>query len=90
MLNEHSVTLSGLGNFRLTCKTGIWDDRQQKWTSAGKEDMDDVSSNDIRGVYVRFRPSTELREKLKDVKYFDVTKTVFGKKWAKPTTPPQP
>lgn len=88
VLNGHSVTLDGLGNFRLTCKTGVWDEQEQKWTSAGKNSEEDVSADDIRGVYVRFRPCTSLREQMKQATFFDVSKTVFGKKWAKPTNTP--
>ena len=88
VLNGHSITISGLGNFRLTARTGIWDNDSLKWKSAGKTSMDDVSSDEIKGVYVRFRPCTALREQLQGAKYFDVTKTVFGKKWAEPTAAP--
>ena len=61
VLNGHSVTLDGLGNFRLTCKTGEWDEKTQKWKSAGKDNMDDVSTDGIKGVYVRFRPMSARR-----------------------------
>ena len=79
VLNGHSVTLDGLGNFRLTCKTGIWDDRTKKWTSAGRTSMDDVSTNDIKGVYIRFRPCKALREEINSASFFEVTNTLFGK-----------
>ena len=90
VLNGHSVTLDGLGNVRLTCKTGEWDEKTQKWKSAGKDSMDDVSSDGIKGVYVRFRPCTQLREQMKRATFFDVSKTVFGKKWAEPAATPNP
>ena len=90
VLNGHSVTLDGLGNFRLTCKTGEWDEKTQKWKSAGKDSMDDVSSDGIKGVYVRFRPCTQLREQMKRATFFDVSKTVFGKKWAESAATPNP
>lgn len=79
VLNGHSVTLDGLGNFRLTCKTGEWDATTQKWKSAGKDNMDDVSTNGIRGVYVRFRPCKALREEINHASFFEVTNTLFGK-----------
>ncbi len=78
VLNGHSVTLDGLGNFRLTAKTGVWDAKKKKWKSAGRTSMDDVSASDIKGIYVRFRPCTELRRELENVELFDMTKTLFG------------
>ena len=79
VLNGHSVTLDGLGNFRLTCKTGEWDATTQKWKSAGKDSMDDVSANGIKGVYVRFRPCKALREEINHASFFEVTNTLFGR-----------
>ena len=79
VLNGHSVTLDGLGNFRLTCRTGIWDAQTRKWKSAGKDSMDDVSSNDIKGVYIRFRPCKALRQEINHANFFEVTNTLFGK-----------
>lgn len=78
VLNGHSVTINGLGNFRLTAKTGIWDSKKKKWKSAGKTSMDDVSASDIKRVYVRFRPCTSLRRELDKTSLFDMTKTLFG------------
>ncbi|MGN1236974.1 MAG: hypothetical protein ACI4TS_05965, partial [Bacteroidaceae bacterium] len=78
VLQGHSVTLDGLGNFRLTAKTGKWDAENKKWISAGCESMDEVSPDNIRGVYLRFRPCTALRNELKKISMFDVTKTLFG------------
>jgi len=78
VLNGHSVTLNGLGNFRLTAKTGVWDSKKNKWKSAGKTSMSDVSPSDIKRVYVRFRPCTQLREELENASFFDMTKTLFG------------
>ena len=78
VLQGHSVTLDGLGNFRLTCKTGKWYEKKQKWVSGGADSMDDVDVNNIKGVYLRFRPCTQLRNEMKRVKYFDVTKSLFG------------
>ena len=77
-LNGYSVTLDTLGTFTLSTKTGIWDAQTQKWTSAGKNSMDDVSSDDIKGVYVRFRPSVQLRSKMAACRLFDMTKRDFG------------
>ena len=62
----------------------------QKWKLAGKDSMDDVSSDGIKGVYVRFRPCTHLREQMKRATFFDVSKMVFGKKWAEPAATPNP
>ena len=78
VFNGHSVTIDGLGCFYPSVKTGLWDDKKKKWKSAGKTSMDDVSPADIKGVYVRFRPCTALREQLKKLKYEDITKTKFG------------
>ena len=58
---------------------GEWDDRTQKWKSAGKDNMDDVSTSDIKGVYVRFRPCKALREEINHASFFEVTNTLFGK-----------
>ena len=79
VLNGHSVTLDGLGTFRLSCKTGVWDEKTQKWKSAGKTSMSDVSATDIKSIYVRFKPCTALRERMKDVSFFNVKNTAFGK-----------
>ena len=78
VLNGHSVTLDGLGNFRLTCRTGKWDEKKKKWVSGGADSMDDVTPDNIRGVFVRFRPCSELRAEMTAAKFFDVTKTLFG------------
>ena len=79
VLNGHSVTLDGLGTFRLSCKTGVWEEKTKKWKSAGKTVASDVSANDIRSIYVRFKPCTALREKLNGASFFDVTRTAYGK-----------
>lgn len=78
VLNGHSVTLEGLGNFSFSTKTGLWNDQRQKWESAGKENMDEVQASDIRALYIRFRPSTALREKLGGTSVFCVDDTTFG------------
>ena len=78
VLQGHSVTLDGLGNFRLTAKTGKWDAENGKWVSGGADSMDDVTPNNIKGVFVRFRPCKELRTEMNKVHLFDVTKTLFG------------
>lgn len=78
VLQGHSVTLDGLGNFRLTAKTGKWDAEAGKWVSGGVDNMDDVTPNNIKGVYLRFRPCTSLRRDLKNAGLFNVTKTLFG------------
>ena len=85
---QKKLRRTAINNFRLTCKTGEWDEKTQKWKSAGKDNMDDVSSDGIKGVYVRFRPCTQLREQMKGASFFDVSKTVFGKKWADNTPNP--
>lgn len=81
VLNGHSITLDGLGNFRLTCRTGKWDAKNKKWTSAGADTIDGVDNRNIRGVYVRFRPCTKLRQELNRVSFFKVdnTSTLFGR-----------
>ena len=78
VLQGHSVTLDGLGNFRLTAKSGKWDEENKKWVSGGSDNMDDVTPEKIRGVYVRFRPSREVRAMLRKTQFFDCTKTKFG------------
>lgn len=78
VLQGHSVTLPGLGNFRLTSKSGVWDAKKKKWKSGGADSMDKVTPDNIRGVYVRFRPSTELRTELANARFYNVTKTKFG------------
>lgn len=78
VLNGHSVTLDGLGNFTFSTRTGVWNERTSKWDSAGRESMDDVKASDIRATYVRFRPATQLRVKLGGVSLFCVDDTTFG------------
>lgn len=78
VLNGHSVTLDGLGNFRITSKSGVWDSNNNKWVSGGSDNMDDVTPEKIRGVFVRFRPSREVRTMLRKTQFFDCTKTKFG------------
>ena len=78
VLNGHSVTLKGLGNFSFTTRTGIWNDTRQKWTSAGKESAEDCVATDIKGTYIGFRMCTELREKLGASTLFNVDETRYG------------
>ncbi len=78
VMQGHSVSLDGLGNFRLSARTGKWDAENNKWTSAGKDNKEDVTPKDIKGVYLRFRPCTALRTELNNAGLFDVTKTPFG------------
>ncbi|MBP5628341.1 MAG: hypothetical protein J6X27_00685 [Bacteroidaceae bacterium] len=78
VLNGHSITIKNLGCFTLSTRTGIWDERTQKWTSAGKESMDDVSPNDIRGLYLRFYPCTAIRNELKNATFFNVVDEKYG------------
>lgn len=80
-LNGHSVSLEGLGSFGLSCKSGVWDEKNQKWKSAGKTSASDVNSTDIRSVHVRFRTGALLREKMKSCRLFDVTKSPFGQQF---------
>lgn len=78
VLNGHSVTFDTLGTFTFSTKTGVWDEKTMKWKSAGKASMSDVSANDIRAVYVRFRPGTDLRNALGGVRLFNAENTAFG------------
>ena len=55
-----------------------WDEKKKKWVSGGADSMDDVTPDNIRGVFVRFRPCSELRAEMTAAKFFDVTKTLFG------------
>lgn len=81
VLNGHSVSIEGLGNFSLSAKTGKWDAENQKWVSAGADSMDGVDDANIKGVYVRFRPSTQLRKELNEATFFEVNNeaTLFGR-----------
>ena len=58
-LNGHSITLRDLGTFNFSTKSGVWNDQQQKWQSAGKESMDAVSSDDIRALYIKKHKNVE-------------------------------
>ncbi len=78
VLNGHSVTLNGLGTFSFSTKTGIWNAQTQKWQSAGHDSMDDVSSTDIKGVYLRFRPCNVLNDAIGSSKFFYADGTAFG------------
>lgn len=89
VLNGHSVTFGGIGNFTFTTKTGIWDAQTQKWTSAGKNNMDDVSPSDIRATYVRFRPSTSLRNALGCSSLVNIEDTTFGYQLVNQNVKPQ-
>lgn len=82
-LNGHSITLKGLGCFTFSTKSGVWNDQQQKWTSAGKETMDGVTTNDIRALYIRFRPTGALRTAIGTSEFFNAVGTVMG--WNKLT-----
>ena len=78
VLNGHSVTLSGLGCFTFTTKAGVYNNVTGEWESAGHDDIDDCLASDIRGTYVRFRPGTELREKIGSAKFVNILGTNFG------------
>ena len=78
VLNGHSVTFGGIGNFTFTTKTGLWDAQHEKWVSSGKNSMDDVSPSDIRATYVRFRPSTSLRIALGCSSLVNIEDTTYG------------
>jgi nucleoid DNA-binding protein len=78
VMQGHSVSLDGLGNFRVSAKSGVWDSETNKWVSAGKDSKEEVTTKDIKGVYVRFRPCTALRTELNNAKLFDVGNTAFG------------
>ena len=60
-MNGHSVTLGDAGCFTFSSKTGVYDAEQGKWLSAARDSMDAVSAADIRAVYIRYLPSTEMR-----------------------------
>lgn len=81
VLNGHSITLEGLGNFRTTCQTGKWNSTSNKWGSAGASAMDGVSSEDIKNLYVRFRPCASLRDEINSASFFKVDNlsSLFGK-----------
>ena len=82
-LNGHSVTLNGLGTFTFTTKSGVWDEQRQKWVSAGKENKADVSVDDIRALYIRFRPASVLRKAISTSELFNAVATTYG--WNKIT-----
>lgn len=77
-LNGHSITLDGLGTLSFSTKSGVWDAEQQKWTSAGKEGMSDVSPDDIRSLHIRFRLASRLRKALGASEFFNVVATTQG------------
>ena len=77
-LNGHSITLEGLGTLSFSTKSGIWDALQQKWTSAGKEGMSAVSTDDIRSLHIRFRLASRLRKLLGTSEFFNVVATTQG------------
>ena len=90
VLNGHSVTLNGLGTFSFSTKTGIWNAQTQKWQSAGHDSMDDVSPNDIKGVYLRFRPCSLLNQAIGSSKFFYADGTAFGYQTTHQDVKPQP
>ena len=77
-LNGHSITLEGLGTLSFSTKSGIWDAQQQKWTSAGKEGMSAVSTDDIRSIHIRLRLASRLRKLLGTSEFFNVVATTQG------------
>ena len=82
-LNGHSITLRDLGTFNFSTKSGIWDEQRQKWVSAGKENRESVSADDIRALYVRFRPCSKLRTAIGTSEFFNAVGTTIG--WNKLT-----
>ena len=78
VLNGHSITIDGLGCFTLSTKTGIWNEQQQKWVSAGQTSMDQVDASQIKGLYLRFRPCKELRAELKNAEFFNINDSGLG------------
>lgn len=82
VLNGHSVTLDALGCFTFSTKSGIFDEKTAKWKSAGATVAKDVNSQNIRATYVRFRPSTQLRNTLGGAQLFNVEDTAFGEQTA--------
>ncbi|MBR1917458.1 MAG: hypothetical protein IJ832_06425 [Bacteroidaceae bacterium] len=78
VFNGHSVTIKNLGCFTLSTQTGLWDDKTQKWKSAGRDSMDDVSSSDIRGLYLRFYPCAAIRKELQGSTFFNVVDEKYG------------
>lgn len=82
-LNGHSITLRDLGTFTFSTQSGVWNDQQQKWDSAGKETMDAVSSDDVKALFVRFRPCRKLRTAVGTSEFFNAVATTLG--WNKLT-----
>ena len=82
-LNGHSITLRDLGTFSFSTKSGVWNDQLQKWESAGKENMDSVTSDDIRALYIRLKPSRKLNAILGSSEFFNAVATTLG--WNKLT-----
>ena len=78
VLNGHSITLDGLGCFSFSTKTGLWDEKAQKYVSAGKSSMDDVNAGDIKSIHIRYRPCTYIRHQLKSAEFFNVVNKKFG------------
>ena len=78
VLNGHSVRLKGVGSFSLSCKTGVFNPETGKYESAGSSTMSEVTPDKIRGVFVRFRPDTAIKQELLKTQFFDCTKTFFG------------
>lgn len=82
-LNGHSITLRDLGTFTFSTQSGLWDGQQAKWVSAGKESMDQVTSGDIKALFVRFRPCRKLRTVVGTSEFFNAVATTLG--WNKLT-----
>lgn len=82
-LNGHSLTLKDLGCFFFSTKSGVYNEQLEKWQSAGKESMEAVSSDDIRALYIRFRPTGALRTAIGTSEFFNAVATVQG--WKKLT-----
>lgn len=66
VLNGHNITVDGLGCFFLTN------------SSKGSEKEADVTADNVKKAYVRFRPCSRLKKDLAQVHLFDVTNIKYG------------
>lgn len=68
LLNGHNISIDNFGCFYLSN------------TSRGELTADEVTSDDVKKAYVRFRPCKALRQDLQQVPLFDVTKKAWAEK----------
>lgn len=76
VLNGHNITVDGLGCFFLTN------------SSKGSETEAEVTADNVKNVYVRFRPCSRLKKDLALVHLFDVTNIKYGDAEAETPTKP--